>query len=130
MAILQNAFKGTAGLGLMVVPENPDNHKKYLELLRSDYEKALGEARQFFLEEKLFIPMKIAECAESTLGAAIKEKNFYDIFSKHYESTVRSQYTKILPGCLDDFNAGMTALEKLMREYIEGKRLSLLTSQI
>ena len=53
MAILQDAFKGTAGLGLMLVPDDADNRKKYLELLRCDYEKALGETRQFFLEEKL-----------------------------------------------------------------------------
>jgi hypothetical protein len=129
MAILQNAFKGASQLGFMLVPANPDDRKKYFESLRNEYEKALREARRFFLEEKLFIPMKIAECAESTLGAAIKEQNFYDVFSKHHESGVRSKYTENVQGFLDNFNDGMTTLEKLMREHIEGKRLGLLASQ-
>jgi hypothetical protein len=77
------------------------------------------------LEEKLFIPTKIADRAESTLGAAIKEKNFYDMFSKHHEATVRSQYTQNLPSFLEDFNSGMDALEKAMRGHIDGKRMSL-----
>ena len=129
MAILQNAFTGAAGLGLRLVPLDPENRKKYEESLRDDYEKALFETRQFFLEQKLFIPMRIAECAESTLNAAINEKNFYDVFSKHHEASVQSQYRLNLPGFLDEFSSGMAALEKLMREHIEGKRLGLSTSQ-
>jgi hypothetical protein len=128
MAILQDAFKGAAGLGVMLVPEDSEDRKKYFALLRTEYEKASGEARQFFLEEKLFIPKKIADCAESTLGAAIKEKNYYDIFSKHHEAEVRRQYTQNLPGFQIDYNTGMETLEKLMRDHIAGVKLSLQTA--
>jgi hypothetical protein len=120
MAILQDALRAAAGLGIRLVPADATERTKYMDTLRSEYEKALSETRKFFLEEKLFIPKEIAAGAESTLGAAINEKNFYDIFSKHHEATVRSQYTNSLAGFLADFDAGMTRLEKLMREHIEG----------
>lgn len=129
MAILQDTFKASSGLGLRVVPAEENERKKYLATLRIDYEKALIEARQFFLEEKLFIPNTIANCAELTLGAAIKEKNFYDVFFKHPDPVSQSVYTDSLPGLLDDFQAGMIELEKLMREHIEGERLSLQTAR-
>lgn len=122
MAILQDALVGTAGLGLVIVPAGPEQQKKYEEMLRSEYEEALREARKFYLEEKLFIPTTIAECAESTLGAAVKEKNFYDIFSKHKLTTARDQYTQNLQVFVDSFQTGMGRLEKLMREHIEGTR--------
>ncbi len=129
MAIVQDTFKATAGLGLKLTPADPELNEKYKAALRQAYETALLDARKFFLEEKLFIPAKIAKCAETTLGAAIKEKNFYDIFSSHIEPTVRQQYTQNLPGMLNAFEDGMIELEKLMREHIEGTRLRLLTER-
>ena len=128
MAILQDTLNATAGLGLQVVPADQELNKKYKEALRHDYEATLIETRKFFLEEKLFIPANIAECADATLGAAIKEKNFYDIFSKHHEGTVREQYTQNLEGFVKGFNDCMKSLEKLMREHIEGKKLGNLTT--
>lgn len=129
MAILQDTFKAASGLGLRVVPADENDRRRYLDLLRGEYEKALIEARQFFLEEKLFIPTRVADRAESTLGAAIKEKNFYEIFLKHPDPVSQSVYTNSLSGFVDDFEAGMADLEKLMREHIDGERLSLQTAQ-
>lgn len=122
MAILQDAFTWTAGLKLMVVPADPDENKKFKAELRMGFEKSLMEARDFFLQEKLFIPKKIATRAEDTLGHAIKEKNLYDIFFKHHEATVRSQYEQDVAQRLKDFQNGMEKLEELMREHIEGMK--------
>lgn len=124
MAILQDAFKGTAQLGITILPSNEEDRKRYLEMLRRNYEEALLKARQFFLEQKLFIPLNIADSTELTLGFAIREKNFYDFFAGHHEASVRQQYTQELPGLLDSFNDGMVKLEGLMREHIEGRKLS------
>ena len=129
MAILQDAFKGTAQLGLSLLPADADSRKRYLEMLRQNYEEALWKARQFFLEQKLFIPENIAECAESTLRAAINEKNIHDIFHDHYDPGVRSQYNSDLPKLVNEFDSGMKALEKLMREHIQGVRHSLQTAE-
>jgi hypothetical protein len=126
---LQDAFKGTAQLGLSILPADEADRKKYLELLRQNYEEALWKARQFFLEQKLFIPATIADCAESTLGAAVKEKNFHDIFAGHPDKLARSQYTENLPNLFKDFTDGMAALEKLMREHIDGERLNFQTAR-
>jgi hypothetical protein len=127
LAILQNAFRGAAGLGLMIVPADAIERQRHKDALRSEYEKALWKARKFFLEQKLFIPTKIAECAEQTLGAAIKEKNFYDLFFKHHDATARSQYSQNLAEFVADFEAGMTRLESLKREHIEGTKAVLRT---
>jgi hypothetical protein len=124
MAILQNAFQGAAGLGFMLVPADPVAAKEYREVLRKEYEEALWAARNFFSEERLFIPRSIADCAEATLRYSINEKNFYDIFSKHHETEVRRQYTDHLPEFMDNFNNGIGTLESMMREHIEGKRLA------
>lgn len=124
MAILQNAFKGTAQLGFNLVPADAEDRKEYLLVLRNDYEDALWKARQFFLEEKLFIPKTIADCAESTLGAVIKEKNLYDIFFKNEDFNIKRQYTQELPGLMNDFDEGMSKLESLMRDHIEGRKLT------
>jgi hypothetical protein len=128
MAILQDAFKGTAQLGLSILPADEDSRKKYLELLRSSYEEVLWKARQFFLEQKLFIPANIADCAESTLKASITEKNLYAVFHDHYDPGVRSQYSRDLPKLVNEFDSGMEALEKLMREHIHGQKLILGTA--
>ena len=98
-------------------------------MLRRNYEEALWKARQFFLEQKLFIPTKIAECAESTLRAAITEKNLYDMFHDHYDPGVRAHYSKELPKLVSDYDSGMESLEKLMRGHIDGERLNLETAQ-
>jgi hypothetical protein len=42
---------------------------------------------------------------------------------------VRREYRDNGPKCLEKFNDGMNDLEVLMREHIEGKRLSLLTGK-
>jgi hypothetical protein len=122
MAILQNAFTATAGLGLMVVPADPDENQRLKAALRKDFENSLMETRDFFLQEKLFIPKKIAACAESTLAQAIQEKNLYDVFFHHHEAMARSQYTQGLEQRLAGFKSGMAELERVMREHIEGMR--------
>jgi hypothetical protein len=122
MAILLDAFTGTAGLGLMVVPADADEYQKFKGALRNDFEKSIMEARGFFLQEKLFIPKNIANCAEATLAHAIQEKNLYDIFFNHHESTVRSQYTQGLEERLSSYKDGMAELEGVMREHIEGMK--------
>lgn len=123
MAILQDAFRGAAGLSLMLIPADPTAAKEYKSNLRKDYEEALWAARNFFIEERLFIPKQIAGSTESTLKHAINEKNFFDVFSKHHEETVRQQYTDNLPSFAKAFDDGMNQLESLMREHIEGKRV-------
>jgi hypothetical protein len=120
LSILQSAFKASAGLGVMLVPADPDERNKFKRALRKEYEDALWAARNFFLEEKLFVPKAIADNAESTLGYAVKEKNFFDLFSDHHETAVRLQYTENLEGFLKGFNEGMETLERLMRVHIQG----------
>jgi hypothetical protein len=122
IAILQDAFTATAGLGLSIVPADNHEASRYKARLRQDYESALLDARNFFLQEKLFIPRHIADTAETTIGAAVKEKNFCDLFAKHHESGVRSQYLENLQTFVADFKTGMQNLEKEMREHIEGSR--------
>lgn len=128
MAILQNALEGTTqhNVGFCILPADNEMRKKYIEKCRSDYEEALWKARKFFWEEKLFIPRTIADCTESTLLPAIKEKNFYDLFYRDDDggAEVRREYTQNLPKFKNDFNQGMEMLEKLMREHIEGKKLN------
>jgi hypothetical protein len=129
MAILQDAFKLATGLGMKIVPSDPEEYKKYQNQIRADYEKSLLDARSFFLEEKLFIPETIANCAESTLSYPIKEKNYYDLWANHYESTTRQLYTDSLESIHSGFAQGMVDLEKLMRDYIQGKRVDLAREQ-
>jgi len=130
MAILQDAFIPAAGLGLMMVPADPESREKFKAALRQDYEVALAEARKFFLEEKLFIPKEIADCAKLTLAEPIKEKNFYDMRAAHHEHGVRILYTQDLPGFVERFNQGMDELEALMREHIEGTKLALSAGEV
>ena len=92
-----------------MVPAGKEEREKYLALQRGEYVTALYDARKFFLEEKLFIPVKIAECAEATLRSALKEKNFYDLFFDHHEVSVRQNYMKELPALLESFNTGMAS---------------------
>ena len=127
MAILSYRFNSTAGLGLRTVPADLDEREEYKARLRCYYEKARVEAYSFFLEEKLFIPKFIAGCAESTLMEANKEGNFYDMFYSHDDPEIRRHYTGNVGEFLKKFNDGMDALEKLMREHIEGTRISFLT---
>ena len=104
MAILSSAFNYTASLGLRIVPADKDEREK-------------------------FIPKAIADCAETTLMEAIRECNFYSLFHEHHDPGVRREYRDNGPKCLEKFNDGMNNLEVLMREHIEGKRLSLLTGK-
>jgi hypothetical protein len=55
-----------------------------------------------------------------------KEKNFYNLFYRDDDggADVRREYTQNLPKFENDFREGMEALEKLMREHIEGKKLN------
>jgi hypothetical protein len=129
MAILSYSFNLTAGSGLRSMPADKDERQQYEVKLRSNYEDALAEAHKFFLEEKLFIPKAIADSAESTLMEAVRERNFYDLFHRHYEPEVRREYTKNAPTLLEKFNDGMNNLEVLMREHIEGKRVGLLAGK-
>ncbi|MGO8759715.1 MAG: hypothetical protein ACLQG3_16480 [Terracidiphilus sp.] len=130
MAILSSAFNYTASLGLRIVPADKDEREKFEAMLRSSYENARAEAHKFFLEEKLFIPKAIADCAETTLMEAIRECNFYSLFHEHHDPGVRREYRDNGPKCLEKFNDGMKDLELLMREHIEGKRLSLLSGKV
>jgi hypothetical protein len=58
---------------------------------------------------------------------ANKEGNFYDMFYSHDDPEIRRHYTGNVGEFLKKFNDGMDALEKLMREHIEGTRISFLT---
>jgi hypothetical protein len=82
MAILSSAFNSMSSMGLRLVPADEEEQKKYRAKLRDSFERALSEAHQFFLEEKLFVPRVIAERAESTLMPALREPHFYHMFSR------------------------------------------------
>jgi hypothetical protein len=79
MAILSYSFNSSTGLGLRTVPADKAECEEYEAKLRSYYEKARAEAHKFFLEEKLFIPKAIADCAESTLMEAVREGSIYRV---------------------------------------------------
>jgi len=49
--------------------------------------------------------------------------------SYHYESTTRQLYTDSLESIHSGFAQGMVDLEKLMRDYIQGKRVDLAREQ-
>jgi hypothetical protein len=123
MAILQNAFAGAAGTGIVMVPKDAAERSAYKVKLRQEYETALFDARQFFLEQKLFIPASIADCAQATINAPTKEKMFYDLFAGDYEPSTSRIYREELPAIQNTFAEGMTRLEGLMRDHIEGAKL-------
>jgi hypothetical protein len=123
MAILQSAFNATAGGGLRTVPVDKDERAKYETKLRAAFERERAETHKFFLEEKLFIPKAIADCAESTLREVQKEGTSRDLFYGQYDPQIRRNYTTKVEEFLSKFNEGMSALEILMREHIEGRRL-------
>ena len=129
MAISQDAFKLATGLGLKIVPSDPEGYKKYQSQSRSDYEKSLFEARSFYLEEKLFIPEAIAKLAEVVLSYPVKEKNTHDLWANDREPSIRMMYAQPLESLHAGFAQGMVDLEKLMRDYIQGKKVDLAREQ-
>lgn len=122
VAILSAAFNSAARQGFEIVPADPTERKQYKDELRQQFFEALAKAQNFFLEEKLFIPKAIADCAESTLREAIKESRFYQLWANDSDQGVRNDYRIESAKALTVFNDGAEALEKLMREHIDGKR--------
>jgi hypothetical protein len=122
VAILSAAFNSAATQGFEIVPADPTERKQYKEEQRRQFFEALAKAQNFFLQEKLFIPKGIADCAESTLREAIKESSFYQLWAIDRDAGVRNDYRIESGKALAAFNDGSKALEKLMREHIDGKR--------
>jgi hypothetical protein len=125
MAILSSAFNSMSSMGIRFVPADESEREKHQARLRANFEGARAETHKFFLEEKLFIPKSIADCAESALTHALREGLFYQAFYDHHDPQVRSKYSEEVPKFLDEFNKGMTNLEIAMREYIEGQESNL-----
>jgi len=124
MALLRASLTVSAGLGFKIMPADREEAARYAAQLRTDYETRLREAQKFFLEEKLFVPKNIADCAESTLGASLQESALYSIWANDREAEVRRMYAQELPKLLKQFEDGMIQLEGLMRNYIEGARIA------
>ena len=128
MAILAADFETEAGLGVKFLPADPDEQKKILDGQRQSFFDSLFKAQSFFIEEKLFIPNTIAECAASVLRVAGLEANIYLAFANHPDPEVKRHYSLELPQRLIDYKSGMEQLEKLMRRHIDGLKLAETTA--
>jgi hypothetical protein len=122
MAILAADFETAGGMGLRFLPADPNEQKRTLEAQRRSFFDSLASAQNFFIEEKLFVPSVIAECADSVLSVARLEAGIYLSFADQPDPAIKREYTKELAQRLGDCKSGMEQLEKLMRQHIDGKR--------
>jgi hypothetical protein len=129
MAVLKDKFNLSCGTGLRVELADKALREQHRNMLRREYEMAASQAYQFFLEEKLFVPIHVAACAEMTLQNSLKEVHFHALFADDPDPATRLFYSKEVGGCLNGFDRGMEELEKLMRDHISGMRIELQTDR-
>lgn len=123
MAILQRTFDASCGMGLKFIPADKEEAEKYRAVRRKEYEDAFCSARDYFFEEKLFIPVFIANFVDSTLMYSYKEQVQYITYSGSSDPNIRQYYMNDLPDLLTKFNSGMEDLEKMMRGHIKGEQI-------
>ncbi len=110
-------------MGLKFIPADKEEAEKYRAVRRKEYEDAFCSARDYFFEEKLFIPVFIANFVDSTLMYSYKEQVQYITYSGSSDPNIRQYYMNDLPDLLTKFNSGMEDLEKMMRGHIKGEQI-------
>ena len=124
MAILSSVFNSVAGMGFKMVPADKEEYDKYKAKLRNDYRKALWDLQRLFLGRKAFYSERYSRLRRISVGReALRENNYYDMFYEHHDPQVRLTYTNSVGTILEQFNDGTRALEILMREHVEGRKL-------
>jgi hypothetical protein len=121
LAILQEAFGQMFQISEFEVKVKLPRIQKLGNEWAKEFEVALKNARDFFLQEKLFIPEGIAGCASAALYTAVAARNLrFKLIEKDIPEN-QPESIQVLRGMEEVFASRMEELDKLMRQHIEGR---------
>jgi hypothetical protein len=121
LANLSSAFNAISGPKEYMGPGYEKDWREYQGAKAlANFEKAARDAQQFFFEEMIFIPERIAKVAGHTLSFPFSILNFLD---NGVNQHLHTEFGDIVRKLLRNFEDSRSELEQLIRMHIRGESL-------